>query len=239
MMPKVSCIMPTYGRFHTVERSISLFLQQDYPNKELIIVNTAPMPLNFGADLSRRPELRMFWIRFDMVRFNLYENTGSIRRDGLKLATGDLYIGWDDDDLWAPFHISQAVKGFQEAQGKDEKIIAWKPKYSLYTGDGGKTYRKEQNHMEASIITDIKNVFFTETTGPEMVAWLESVRANGQLAVSDVRPSYCYFWGDGLHKQSGDIRNPKNFENHKAAEQDFGDRPLELVDVSKFNGIWK
>lgn len=231
--------MPTYGRAKTVERSIAFFLEQDYENKELIIIDTSPMPLVFGPDLRARKDIRYFWLRFDCQTFRYYTNTGSIRRDGIKLATGDLYIGWDDDDLWAPFHISQAIENFQEAKGRDEKIVAWKPKFSLYSGDGGKTFRRSNNNMEASIIADIKSVFFTPTTGPEMVAWLEGVRERGEIAVSDVRPSYCYFWGDGLHKQSGDIWNPNNFENHKTAETDFGDQPLQLVDVSSFHHIWK
>jgi glycosyltransferase involved in cell wall biosynthesis len=37
MQPKISCICPTRGRFETLRESISFFLLQDYPNKELII----------------------------------------------------------------------------------------------------------------------------------------------------------------------------------------------------------
>ncbi|WP_159462607.1 glycosyltransferase [Caballeronia glebae] len=39
-MPLISCIMPTYGRPAYVDEAVAMFLAQDYPNKELIIVNS-------------------------------------------------------------------------------------------------------------------------------------------------------------------------------------------------------
>jgi len=38
--PMISAVMCTYGRFSCVERAMNCFLQQTYPNKELIIFNT-------------------------------------------------------------------------------------------------------------------------------------------------------------------------------------------------------
>lgn len=38
-LPLVSCIMPTYNRRAFVPQAIYYFLRQDYPNKELIIVD--------------------------------------------------------------------------------------------------------------------------------------------------------------------------------------------------------
>ena len=35
----ISCIMPTYNRREFVSQAIYYFLHQDYPNKELIIVD--------------------------------------------------------------------------------------------------------------------------------------------------------------------------------------------------------
>ena len=37
--PLVSCIMPTYNRRHFVPRAIRSFLRQDFPHKELVIVD--------------------------------------------------------------------------------------------------------------------------------------------------------------------------------------------------------
>ena len=67
------------------------------------------------------------------------------------------------------------------------------------------------------------------------------MRDNRELNEHDQHyvPSYCFNWQDGQemnapHKQSGDIDNPKNFENHKAASVDRVDgRELSVWDSKK------
>jgi cellulose synthase/poly-beta-1,6-N-acetylglucosamine synthase-like glycosyltransferase len=46
--PLVSCIMPTRNRRIFVEQSIKYFLRQDYPRKELIVIDDGEDPV---ADL--------------------------------------------------------------------------------------------------------------------------------------------------------------------------------------------
>ena len=43
--PLVSCIMPTYNRRRFVPLAIGYFLRQDYPNRELIIVDDGTDPV--------------------------------------------------------------------------------------------------------------------------------------------------------------------------------------------------
>jgi effector-binding domain-containing protein len=47
-------------------------------------------------------------------------------------------------------------------------------------------------------------------------------------------PSYCFNWADPTeiagHKQSGDIDNPDNFENHKKQSGDYANSPLTPLD---------
>jgi hypothetical protein len=58
------------------------------------------------------------------------------------------------------------------------------------------------------------------------------LRDEGQLNENNTKfvPSYCFNWSDPSevagHKQSGDIDNPNNFENHKNASGDVADSPL-------------
>ena len=42
--PLVSCIMPTYNRRHFAGKAIEYFLRQDYPNKQLVIVDDGTSP---------------------------------------------------------------------------------------------------------------------------------------------------------------------------------------------------
>jgi glycosyltransferase involved in cell wall biosynthesis len=220
---KVTSIMCTYGRFRCVERSISLFLDQDYEDKELVIFNTADTDLVLSDELSKY-DIKIVNNQYNLIDGKPYSSIGQIRRDSLTFANGDLYICWDDDDLYMPFHISQSVNGIKKT-GK----TAWKPKKSYFSKNGGLNFELAENFMEASIIVDLKylkNKGFNDETGSEHLKWYNDLTSRDELFIEDVNPfeSYCFNWGDWFapHKQSGDIKNPNNFENHKKNSIDFG-----------------
>jgi hypothetical protein len=228
-LPLVSCVMTTYGRFEVVERSIACWLLQSYENKELIIFNTAPVPLVLGEDLLHR-DIFVFNQQIDTQTSQYYDNVGAVRRDAANLAHGQYYICWDDDDLFLPWHIEQGV----EYLLKHPEKKAYMPMYSYFTQDGGKTFSLERNSMEASCIVDINEIRkagFANSNGAEHLTWRQGLRDTGELdEYNDVSPmeSYMYIWGENIapRKQSGHINDPNNFENHKLANTDFGDRPL-------------
>ena len=227
--PKVVAIMCTYGRFKCVQRSLSMFIDQTYDNKELIIFNTAKIPLQLNS--------KLYSENISIINQSIcsetnqdYINIGQVRRDSLKYMNGDIYICWDDDDYYMPFHIKQGI----EFLYKTNKL-AWKPKKSYFTYDGGKTYNLSINNMEASILVK-KEVFnyvnFKDGTGDEHISWLKYLRDHNELSENDnITPfeSYAYVWGDGQHKQSGNINNPNNFNEHKKCSTDFGKTDLNYV----------
>ena len=43
--PLVSCLTATAGRFSVLREAVACFLAQDYPEKELVILNNHPTPL--------------------------------------------------------------------------------------------------------------------------------------------------------------------------------------------------
>ena len=51
--------MPTYNRHGFVSQAIRYFLEQDYPAKELIIVDDSPTPVDM--DISDSPEITYFY----------------------------------------------------------------------------------------------------------------------------------------------------------------------------------
>lgn len=233
---KISCVMCTYGRFQCVERSISMFLDQDYPNKELIIFNTAPVELK----LSEALENKGIVVVNNEISYETgkpYTNIGDVRGDSLHHVTGNIYVCWDDDDLYLPFHLSMNIKHLL-ASGKK----AFKPKKSYFSRNGGKTFEYCENNMEASILVFmdvVKSIGMRKETGSEHLGWLEKLRDDKQIVEDqDVTPfeSYCFNWGDSFapHKQSGNIGDPNNFENHKKHSIDFGDRPLRRIGVSQY-----
>ena len=225
---KVSSVLCTYGRHACVQRSTGMFLGQDYQGEtELIIFNTSPVPLELGEGLAGLDNIINVHAPTN-PEGNPWSSLGEVRNAALDHATGDLYACWDDDDLFLPFHLTQGVRHWLAA-----KAVAWKPEFSLFSTDGGVTFRLAGNAMEASILARLDFVkehrFSTKQSGGEHVqgGWLDICRIKRGLVIENVKPSYAYVWGDGLHKTSGSIDNPDNFENHQAASQDFGEgKPL-------------
>ena len=217
--PKVTAIMCTYGRFSCVERALNCFLAQTYPNKELIIYNTdteSPY-LDPNCDLTPYGVVIINSNR-DTLTKQPYTNVGAIRRDALVFASGDYVVTWDDDDIFLPFFMQQAVERMAETG-----LPSFKPEKSFfYSGDN---LRLVRNTLEASVVASINKVMeygYLLETGKEGLGWYTKLRDNKELNEYDTYyvPSYCFNWNDGQemkapHKQSGDINNPDNFENHK------------------------
>lgn len=236
--PKVQCVMTTYGRFTCVERSIKCFLEQDYQNKHLLIWNTAPIPLILGESLKNK-NISIVNQQAEIHTGNKYSEVGTIRQDAFNYVydAKSIYICWDDDDIYtSKQHISRGVEHLLKS-GKP----AWKPFKSYFTNDGGETFDSMNNAFEASVLTwmsYVKEYKFNKVNGTEH-KWFFELSDKDLVAMDDITPSYLYVWGDNLapHKQSGDMTNPNNFENHKNASIDFGNRALEELPES-ITDIW-
>lgn len=219
--PKISAVMCTYGRFTCVERALNCFLSQTYPNKELVIYNTDEEN-PYSQDLSEKGVI-IVNCGIDSITNEPYTNVGAIRRDALTYATGDYVVTWDDDDIFMPFFMEQGINRMKETG-----LASFKPEKSFFYSGGKLCLVK--NTLEASVIADINKVReygYLLETGKEGLAWYTKMRDNKELDENDsfYLPSYCFNWNDGAemlapHKQSGDINNHENFENHKKASFD-------------------
>ena len=94
-LPIISCIMPTYGRPDYVNESVAMFLAQDYPHKELIILNDC-VGQQFAGEF---PDVRI--INYD-CRFR---SLGEKRNACIRLAKGSVIAIWDDDDVYLPWRL--------------------------------------------------------------------------------------------------------------------------------------
>jgi glycosyltransferase involved in cell wall biosynthesis len=220
-VPKISAVMCTFKRFKCVERAYNCFLAQDYPNKELIIFNTdTDSPYDVSQSVHNVTIVNR---SIDSVTNEPYTNVGAIRRDALKFASGDYVVTWDDDDIFLPHFMSQAVDRMAETG-----LPSFKPEMSFfYSGDN---LRLVRNTLEASVVASmdlVRKYGYLLETGKEGLGWYTKMRDNKELDEHDTNyiPSYCFNWNDGQemsapHKQSGDIDNPNNFDNHKQASLD-------------------
>ncbi len=105
-LPLVSCVMPTYGRPDYVAESLAMFLAQDYPNKELIILNDCPGQLMEGE--------------FPGVRIvnapERWATLGEKRNAAIGLAEGEFIAVWDDDDVYFPWRLSYSMQRMLQLQ---------------------------------------------------------------------------------------------------------------------------
>jgi glycosyltransferase involved in cell wall biosynthesis len=104
-VPLASCIMPTADRRSLVPQAIRHFLRQDYPHRELIILDDGA---DCVADLIPEDD-RIRYLRLDRklsmgVKHNL----------ACEMARGEVIVHWDDDDWISPRRISYQVRELME-----------------------------------------------------------------------------------------------------------------------------
>ncbi len=243
--PQVTAIMCTYGRFSCVERAINCFLAQTYSNKKLLIYNTDSEDPYIETEELKKNHIQVVNNDIDYKTKLPYTNVGAIRRDALLLAYYEdgYVVTWDDDDIFLPYFMEQAIDRIQQTG-----LPSFKPEKSFfYSGDN---LRLVRNTLEASVVASMKKVMeygYLLETGKEGLGWYTKLRDNKELNEYDIYyvPSYCFNWNDGQemkapHKQSGDINNPDNFENHKKHSLDRGgSRLISIWDDKKMRETYQ
>lgn len=239
MVNKVSFVCTTFRRFTCVKRILAQFDAQTYTNKELIIFNTDeeyPYVLE-----EKRDDVIVVNNGIDYQTGLPYTNRGYICRDAITHATGYYFMLADDDDIYLPWHLQQAVEGIEEL-GTD----AWKPEKSFFATPH--KLELAMNIMEASVIVKMDRIreigFRSDLTGYEGLSWYTKLRDEGHIDEHNKKyiPSYCFNWSDPSeiagHKQSGNINNPNNFEEHKERSFDVANEPLTLIDRHELFNIY-
>jgi len=98
--PLVSCIMPTMNRRSFVPLALKSFAAQDYPNKELLIVDDGDDRVeDLTANLAG---VRYLWLP-------RRASIGAKRNLACQEARGEIIAHWDDDDWYAPDRLRYQV----------------------------------------------------------------------------------------------------------------------------------
>lgn len=125
---KVSCIMPTADRPEFVIKSIEYFKNQDYNNKELVIVDDGRESIGHLIPLND-PEVR--YIKLSRKRL-----LGAKRNLACQLARGEIIIHWDDDDWvsnrWISLQVASLKKHNADITGLSE-LFFWEPEADAWT----------------------------------------------------------------------------------------------------------
>ena len=93
--------MPTYNRREFVSQAIHYFLRQDYPNKELIIIDD-------GTDIISDLVPDNQCIRY--LHLDHRATIGAKRNIACQQAKGEIIVHWDDDDWYAPHRLSYQLE---------------------------------------------------------------------------------------------------------------------------------
>ncbi|NTX01780.1 glycosyltransferase [Myxococcus sp. CA040A] len=104
--PTVSCIMPTFNRRQFVPLAVRWFLAQDWPEKELIIVDDGTQPVE--DLLPEDPRIRY-------LRLERRHSVGAKRNLACQSARGELIVHWDDDDWSAPRRLRYQATSLLDA----------------------------------------------------------------------------------------------------------------------------
>jgi glycosyltransferase involved in cell wall biosynthesis len=99
---KISIIMPTYQRWHTILRTIRMIQAQTYHNWELIVIdNEGQGDYHFNDP------------RIHVYRHAARASASYARNEGLRHVTGDLICFFDDDDDMFPNYLESFARTFQ------------------------------------------------------------------------------------------------------------------------------
>ena len=101
----VSCIMCTKDRPTFVKKSIKMFEKQSYPNKELIIIDDSDQI----DEYAQQCDVKYFHLKGK-------HSIGKKRNIGIKKASGDVVLIWDDDDYNGPERIKNQLNALLKSK---------------------------------------------------------------------------------------------------------------------------
>ena len=216
-MSLVSCLMVTHGRYNLTCQALSCFFAQDYPHRELLILNHHPVPLKLGAAPPAGASVQIF----NEPNTNTFGANLNLLLDR---ARGEFLRTWDSDDHFLPWCISQGVEMIGDRP-------AWKPARSWFVQ--GESVTLEANNFEPSILWRREFVAAHRFHEGEV----ESTSLFGALP-ERVVPSdelgiwspFVTMWGNGVWHLSGSLGSGTPEERHRIwreHNQDTGEgRPL-------------
>ncbi len=103
--PLVSLVIRTFNRAQTLPRAIDCLRRQDWPAKELIVVDD-------GSTDETRELLR----EYPDIQYVYQENQGvqGARLTGLRHSTGEFLAYLDSDDIWEPHFLHSSIEQMQK-----------------------------------------------------------------------------------------------------------------------------
>jgi glycosyltransferase involved in cell wall biosynthesis len=125
--PLASCIMPTFNRRKYIPQALQSFQQQDYPERELIIVDDGSDPVE---DLIP-PAANIRYLRLPRRA-----SIGAKRNLACQHAQGEIIAHWDDDDWYASdrlrYQAAPIIQGQADLTGLENAFVLQLPQAEFW-----------------------------------------------------------------------------------------------------------
>ena len=110
---KVSIIIPLYNAEKYIEETLLSVDAQDYPDKEVIIVDDCSK--DSSAEIVKRVQGKMPYIQYHKLEQN--SGVAIARNTAIRLAKGRFVAFVDSDDVWKPGKLKQQLELFSKHPG--------------------------------------------------------------------------------------------------------------------------
>lgn len=200
MLPLIICLCPTYKRSEMLANSVQCFLDQDYPNKYLLVFDDAAQHslqqeetwevvslLDRYSTLSQKFNAMGFWAMDNIIpKFNQQDI---------------IFAVWEDDDIYLPHHLSGIA-----AQYKPGEATFFVPDgaWSNYDQERGTLIQEGSDgrfHAGWAYSVDLwKRVSgYPLTTRLDFDQRMNAIcrREADRVSRYNTYPSYVYRWGSG------------------------------------------
>ena len=112
---KISIIIPCYNDANYIEKSVNSALDQDYKNKEIIVVDD-------GSNTETKEVLKRLKSKIDFLLTQKNKGAGTARNRGISVANGEYILTLDSDDYFEETFCTKAVQVFRE--NENAKIVS-------------------------------------------------------------------------------------------------------------------
>ncbi|HXL62038.1 MAG TPA: glycosyltransferase family 2 protein [Mycobacterium sp.] len=106
--PLVTAIMPTRDRPEFALQAVRYFCDQDYPNKEMVVLEDGTPSL--AGRLPDDPRIRY------IATGAALRSIGAMRNEACRLARGEIVAHWDDDDWYGPQRLTRQVAAIRSGE---------------------------------------------------------------------------------------------------------------------------
>ena len=193
----VSCLTCTFGRPKLLGEAVKCFIDQDYSNKELIVLND-----QVGVELYIENCPDNIRIYNHPYRFN---SLGEKRNYIKTLGNGEYFCIWDDDDLYDSVRITESIKMMHKG---DYDIV--KAKCALMSVNNSNYVIANNLFHSQSCIT---KKYMDKTNYPNKSVGEDiDFEKDAKIYSGEIKPFLIYRWGLNIHHLSGIPDEKKSWE---------------------------